>query len=281
MVRYKAHLVAQGFSQVPGVDYFDTFAPVAKLASIHVALAIAAANNMEIHQIDIKGAYLNRKLNSDEQIYMAQPPGYHAPNSVGLVCRLIKTLYGLKQSRRRWYQQLVEIMESLKFKRSDMDQAVFYQKTGSHPMVILVHVDDCTIIAAMTPLIHAFKAEISRHVEITDLGKLHWLLGIEIKRDREAHTIQLSQHAYILSILCRYNMDNAKPISIPMDPSTRLSTALAPTTPDEYAKMVNILYHEAVGSLMYCAIGTRPDIAYAVQTVSCFPKTLDSLIGML
>ena len=96
MVRYKAHLVAQGFSQVPGVDYFDTFAPVAKLASIHVALAIAAANNMEIHQINIKGAYLNRKLNSDEQIYMAQPPGYHAPNSVGLVCCLIKTLYGLK-----------------------------------------------------------------------------------------------------------------------------------------------------------------------------------------
>ena len=94
---YKAHLVAQGFSQGPGVDYFDTFTPVAKLASIHAALAIVAANNMEIHHIDIKGAYLNGKLNSDEQIYMAQPPGYHAPNSVGLVCRLIKTLYGLKQ----------------------------------------------------------------------------------------------------------------------------------------------------------------------------------------
>ena len=95
-------------------------------------------NNMEIHQIDIKGAYLNGKLNSDEQIYMAQPPGYHAPNSVGLVCRLIKTLYGLKQSRQHWYQQLVEIMESLKFERSDMDQAVFYRKTGSHPMVMLM-----------------------------------------------------------------------------------------------------------------------------------------------
>ena len=112
-------------------------------------------------------------------------------------------------------------------------------------MVILVHVDDCTIIAATTPLIHAFKAQISRHVKITDLGKLHWLLGIEIKRDREAHTIRLSQCAYILSILRCYNMDDAKPISIPIDPSTCLSTAQAPTTPDEYTKMVNILYHEA------------------------------------
>ena len=98
VVRYKARLVAQGFSQVPGVDYFDTFAPVAKLASIRAALAVAAVNNMEIHQIDIKGAYLNGKLTSDEQIYMAQPPGYHAPDSAGKVCHLIKTLYGLKQS---------------------------------------------------------------------------------------------------------------------------------------------------------------------------------------
>jgi Reverse transcriptase (RNA-dependent DNA polymerase) len=110
VVCYKACLVAQGFSQVPGVDYFDTFAPVTKLALIQSVLALAAAKDMEIHQIDIKGAYLNGELTDQETIYMAQPPGYHAPNSTGKVCHLQKTLYGLKQSGRCWYQKLIDIM---------------------------------------------------------------------------------------------------------------------------------------------------------------------------
>jgi hypothetical protein len=110
VVRFKARLVAQGFSQVPGVDYFDTFAPVAKLASIWTVLAMAAELDFELHQINIKSAYLNGELTEDENIYMKQPPGYPAPNSSGKVCHLLKTLYGLKQSGRRWYQKLVEIL---------------------------------------------------------------------------------------------------------------------------------------------------------------------------
>ena len=100
MVCYEASLVAQGFSQVPGVNYFNTFIPVAKLASIQIVLALAAADDMELHQIDIKGAYLIRELTDQEEIYMAQPPGYRAPNSTGKVCHLHKKLYGLKQSGR-------------------------------------------------------------------------------------------------------------------------------------------------------------------------------------
>ena len=119
--------MAQGFSQVPGVDYFNTFAPVAKIASIQAVLTMAAAEDMELHQIDIKGAYLNGELTERETIYMSQPPGYHAPNSVGQVCRLKKTLYGLKQSGRRWYQKLVEIMTKLGLARCDVDQAVFFR----------------------------------------------------------------------------------------------------------------------------------------------------------
>ena len=125
--RHKARLMAQGFSQVPGVDYFNTFAPVAKIASIQAVLTMAAAEDMELHQIDIKGAYLNGELTERETVYMSQPPGYHAPNSVGQVCRLKKTLYGLKQSGRRWYQKLVEIMTKLGLARCDVDQAVFFR----------------------------------------------------------------------------------------------------------------------------------------------------------
>jgi hypothetical protein len=148
VVRYKARLVVQGFSQVPGVDYFDTYAPVARLSSIRAVLAIAAAEDHEIHQIDIKGAYLNGVLTADERIFMKQPPGYSTPNSSGKVCLLQKTLYGLKQSGRRWYQRLVEIMVGgLGFKRSDVDQAVFYRREHGLLIILLVHVDDCTIVA--------------------------------------------------------------------------------------------------------------------------------------
>ena len=106
IIRHKARLVAQSFSQVPGVNYFNTYASVTRLASIQVILSIAAVLDMELHQIDIKGAYLNGELTSDEVIYMCQPPGYPAPNSSSKVCCLRKTLYSLKQSRQRWYQKL-------------------------------------------------------------------------------------------------------------------------------------------------------------------------------
>jgi len=186
VICYKAHLIAQGFSQVPGVDYFDTFAPVAKLAAIRLVLMMAAADDMKMHQIDIKGAYLNGELTNREVIYMLQPPSYHAPNSPRLVCRLRKTLYGLKQSGCQWYQRLVDIMlRHLGFTCCDVDQAVFFRRQGRAVIIVLVHVDDCTITATSMILITDFKAWILEHVDITNLGKLHWLLGIEIKHDRE------------------------------------------------------------------------------------------------
>lgn len=271
VVRYKARLVAQGFSQVPGVDYFDTFAPVAKLASIRTVLAMAAHLDLELHQIDIKGAYLNGELTSRERIYMKQPPGFHAPNSSGQVWHLLKTLYGLKQSARRWYHKLVEIMLGhLGFSRCDVDQAVFFRRDGKSLTVVLVHVDDCTVAASSITLIVDFKRKISEHVEITDLGELHWLLGIEIRRDRERRSIHISQRSYIDSIIRRYNFQDLKPVSTPMETHLRLSTSQSPSTTAEFAQMRDIPYHEAVGSLMYASLGTRPDISFAVQTVSRF-----------
>jgi len=147
-------------------------------------LAFAASENYEMGQIDIKGAYLNGELTKNEVIYMKQPPGYSvsAKNGKVLVCRLRKTLYGLKQSGRRWYQKLVEIMEKLGFSRCEVDQAVFYRRGEGKLMIVLVHVDDCTIVANAQPLITHFKIEIAKHVEITDLGDLHWILGIEVLR---------------------------------------------------------------------------------------------------
>ena len=143
IIQYKAHLVTQGFSQVPGVNYFDTFTPVAKLVLIHAILAIAAGDDLEIHQIDIKGVYLNGELTDCKIIYMQQPPGYHTASNERLVCHLQKTLYGLKQSGHHWYQRLVEIMMThLKFSRSDVDQAVFFcHDKGSVTFVLVVKLE--------------------------------------------------------------------------------------------------------------------------------------------
>ena len=272
VIHYKARLVAQGFSQVPGVDYFDTFAPVARLASIRAVLAFAAAENYETGQIDVKGAYLNGELTNDEVIYMKQPPGYSVsdPKEKALVCRLQKTLYGLKQSGRRWYQKLVDIMEKLGFKRCEVDQAVFFRWEKGKLIIVLVHVDDCSIVANSKPLIMGFKTEIAKHVDITNLGDLHWILGIEVLRIREERRILLSQRSYIDSTLWRYGLDDLKPVSIPMDPNVCLTSAQSPSSTEDFACMQNIPYHEAIGSLMYASLGTCPDITYAVQTVSCF-----------
>jgi len=188
------------------------------------------------------------------------------------VCHLQKSLYGLKQAGRHWYQKLVDIMARLGFMRCKGDQAVFFMRSEEQNvlMVMLVHIDDCTIVGNKQSLIDKFKAEISKHIEITDLGKLHWILGIEVHRIQEEGKILLSQRTYINSILRRFGFDDLKPVSTSMDPNIQLTTAQLPTTTEEFAQMRNIPYHEAVGSLMYASLGTCLDICFAVQSVSQF-----------
>ena len=206
IVRYKARLVAQGFSQIGGVDYDDTYAQVARLASSRAIITMANRLGLELHQVDIKGAYLNGVLHEDKVLYMQHPPGYKAQGIGRLVLRLLKTLYGLKQSGRRWYQKLSSIFLSLGFKQCSVDQAVFYKVDQDQKtlMVVAVHVDDCTIAASSKKLVEELITGLHKSLEVTDLGELHWMLGIEIQHDRTSHTIHLSQRAYIDSILHRY-----------------------------------------------------------------------------
>jgi transposase InsO family protein len=272
VVRYKARLVAQGFSQIGGVDYDDTYAPVAKLASSRAIIAMANRLRLELHQVDIKGAYLNGVLNEDEVLYMQHPPGYKAADAGVRVLRLVKTLYGLKQSGRRWYQKLTSIFDTLGLKQCQVDQAVFFKsdKKAGDITVVAVHVDDCTIAASSARLVEALKTGMRQHVEVTDLGELHWMLGIEVQRDRKAGTVHLSQRAYIDSILRRYHLDDLKPLSTPMDTQVRLSSEQSPKSAAEFAAMRDVPYREAVGALNWAALSTRPDIAFAVSTVARF-----------
>ena len=274
IVRYRARLVAQGYSQVPGVDFFDTYAPVANLASIRVVLALAARNDFEIHQIDIKSAYLNGEFEKNEVIYMKLPPGLDLTQDRSLVLRLLRPLYGLRQSGRHWYRKLWQILrDALRMRRCEVDQAVFYRVEGAAVIVIVAHVDDLTIVTSSSALMGEVKSKLSKSLKITDLGEIHWILGISVHRDRPHRTLALGQEAYVEAILQRFGFGQIRPLSMPMDPNVTLTTAQSPQTPEEAAEMEKIPYREAVGSLMYAALGTRPDIAYAVGIVSKFNQS--------
>jgi hypothetical protein len=269
VIRRKVRMVAKGFTQVPNVDYFDTFAPVARLSSLRTVLAMAAKDDLELHQVDVKAAFLNGVLEERKNVYMRMPRGWDGLPD-GKILKLRKAIYGLKQAGRRWYQRLSSILHRLGFVKCDVDQAVFFKCHGDTLTVLVIHVDDCTIAASSLKLVDDFKQGIRQHVEITDLGPIHWVLGIRVDRDRNMKTVTISQRNYIDSILRRFHFEDCKPVSTPMEPSARLSASQLATTSRERAEMKLIPYREAIGSLMYAFIATRPDISFAVAILSRF-----------
>ena len=269
-MRYKARLVAQGYTQAPGVDFHDTFAPVAKLTSNRVILALAACNDWEIQQMDVKDAYLNAPI--DEVIYMQQPLGFLEKGKETYVCLLQKSLYGLRQAGHLWYERLLKALMKFGFMQCRVEHCVFYKHVNGGLVIVVVAVDDLTLVASSTKLMQATKLQFKTEFEMSDDGEIHWLLGIEIKRDRAAHTISLSQRAYIDSLLSPYNLEDAKPVAIPMDPGLVLSISQCPATADEIRQMQNIPFREGVGSLLYAALRTRPDIAFATSALGKFAQ---------
>src|SRR6266481_4295439 len=155
IVKYKARLVAQGFTQALGIDFNETFAPVAKLTSNRIILALAALNDWEVHQVDVKNAYLNADL--DEEIYMMQPPGFAAPGREDWVCLLKKALYGLKQAGRQWYACITDTFLRLGYTCCETEHCVFVRWSGSKFTAIVVAVDDLTIVANSVILVEDAK----------------------------------------------------------------------------------------------------------------------------
>ena len=268
---YKARLVAQGFAQKPGIDFTETFAPVAKTDSIRLLLAFAAANNFEIHQVDVKSAFLNGEL--EETIYMRQPKGFTAKGKEDWVWQLNQTLYGLRQSGRVWYQKLRDALLELGFTPSAADPCVFIRLYDGNLSIIFTHVDDLGLICNSVSIVAQLKGELAKYFPISDLGEVHHLLGIKITRDRDKHTIALSQERYILDLLRKFGFESANPVRTPLDTSTRLSKDMSPTgaaSDNDQQEYRDFPYQSIVGSLMHAAVMTRPDIAHAVQQVVQF-----------
>jgi hypothetical protein len=267
--KYKARLVARGFTQVLGVDYYETYAPVARLASLRLILTIAARQNWDVDVFDFHSAFLNGKLDADEEIFMELPPGADLGGK-GEVAKLRVALYGSKQGALKWYQRLCKELTVLGFTRTESDWGVFTAHIGQDLLILASHVDDCTLTGTSSVLAHAFKEEIGSRFKITDLGPISWLLGMKVIRDRDARTITLSQEPFVEAIIAKYNHTDAKPISVPMDPSAQYSRDQCPTTTMQTAEMKRVPFRSALGLLMYLAVGTRPDIAFAVSTLAQF-----------
>jgi hypothetical protein len=216
--------------QIYGVDHFSTYSPVAKLTSFRTILAIAARHDWEIKSFDFNGAYLNGELDANEQIFMQAPPGYES--DLHIVKRLLKSLYGLKQAGRLWYDTLTRALKSLGFRASMANPGVFIARVNGHFLILAVHVDDCVLTGSLSEQIAEYKLKLNFCYALTDLGPVHWLLGIKVTRDRAAHTKSLSQKAYIDAILSRFTLSDAKAYGTPMTPGAIYSKKDVPSSPN-------------------------------------------------
>eukprot|EP00794_Sanderia_malayensis_P007838 gene7838-biopygen6374 len=266
--RYKARLVAQGYSQKEGLDYEETFSPVAKYSSIRTVLAIANEFNLEIHQMDVKTAFLNGKLDCD--IYMEQPEGYVDRLKPNMVCKLEKSLYGLKQSARCWNQSIDHYLRQLGYIQSDADACIYYKSVaedGQKPkiMIIALFVDDLILATNDTDMLAAEKLDLRNKFEMEDQGEIHYCLGMSIKRNREAKILTIDQKSYLETVLKKFQMFDCKPVATPLEAGKKFEKL-----PDGEESVNKQDYQAAIGSLIYASVATRPDLASAIGILSQF-----------
>lgn len=249
--RYKARLVVRGFSQEYGVDYFQTYSPVVRYASIRTIMAMAAAENLKLIQFDVKTAFLYGDLSED--IYMKQPVGYE--DGTSKVCKLRKSLYGLKQASRNWNEKFTKFLQSYNLKASSADPCVFTGDTERR-IILGIFIDDGIVAATHEEDITNLMDYLTKEFKIRVMEAKSFV-GLEIDRSQNG-SIHLKQTLYTKKILEKFRMSDAKSLSTPAENVVSVSNELAKNYP----------FREAIGSLMFLAVGTRPDIAFAVGKAS-------------
>jgi len=253
-VRFKARLVARRFTQAYGVDYLETYSPVAKLTTYRIIFALAALEQWEIHGMDVITAFLLGKLN--EEIFMMQLEGFEIQGmKMKMVCRLLRSLYGLKQASRVWNIQLHEFLIKIGFRRSNADTCLYVNDLN---IVIAIWVDDILIAGKSAVNIAKVKKQLAGEFSMKDLG-------MRVTRTPDGD-ISIDQTTYINDILTRFGMEDSKAVSTPLATGTKLTKDDANSARNE----IQPLYQSIVGSLMYAMLCTRPDIAYTVQQLSQF-----------
>ena len=266
--RFKARLVAQGYTQTEGVDYGEVFSPVARLPAIRSLLALGNAHNLEIHQMDVNTAFLNGEL--DYNVYMEQPEGYVDAEHPDYVCKLNRSLYGLKQSARCWNSTLDSYMKSADYRQSGADSCIYIKSIGSETgpikfVIMAIYVDDIIPVSNDLDLLTKEKAAFCKRFDVEDKGEIHDVLGMLITRDRKNKVLTISQPDYLKKVLVRFRMENCKSVSTPLEAGRQFTKFEEGDQPFDTQ-----LFQQAIGCLTYASISTRPDIAAAVGALSQF-----------
>uniref|UniRef100_A0A2N9GAT8 Reverse transcriptase Ty1/copia-type domain-containing protein n=1 Tax=Fagus sylvatica TaxID=28930 RepID=A0A2N9GAT8_FAGSY len=265
--RYKARLVAKGFTQEYGIDYEETFAPVARLSSVRTLIAVSASRHWPLFQMDVKNAFLNGELT--EEVYMQLPPGFSQPPGFShKVCRLRRALYGLKQAPRAWFAKFSSTISQHGFSASSYDSALFFRRSDHGITLLLLYVDDMIITGDDVQGIQDLKRFLGQHFEMKDLGPLSYFLGLEVSSSSDGY--YLTQAKYTSDLISRAGITDSKIVDTPIEYNNRLNTHDGEPLPDA------TLYRQLVGSLVYLTV-TRPDISYAVHIVSQFMAAPRSL----
>ncbi|WVZ88905.1 LOW QUALITY PROTEIN: hypothetical protein U9M48_035372 [Paspalum notatum var. saurae] len=264
VVRNKARLVAQGFSQKEGIDYEETFAPVARLEAIRILLAFAASKGFKLQQMDVKSAFLNRFI--EEEVYVRQPPGFESARFPDRVYKLRKALYGLKQAPRAWYARLKSFLLKSGFVMGY--KTLFLLSHGGDTLIVQIYVDDIIFGGSSHALVSSFAEQMSREFEMSLMGELQFFLGLQIKQGLEGSFVH--QTKYTRNILKKFNMGDSKPMTTPMSTNTALDA-------DEDGEAVDQKeFRGMIGSLLYLR---RPGRTFSSR--SAFVRATRLHLGLL
>ncbi|KAL4342366.1 hypothetical protein GQ457_08G025750 [Hibiscus cannabinus] len=263
--KYKARLVVKGYAQMFGVDFSETFSPVARMDTVRLLLALSAQKGWLVHQMDVKSAFLNGYLK--EEIFIEQPQGFTVQGEDEKVYRLKKTLYGLKQAPRSWYSQIDAYLLNLGFEKCLSESTLYIKKCGDEILVVSLYVDDLLVTGTRLQLIKKFKDEMKEVFEMTYLGEMTFFLGMQIRQKQ--NEIFVCQQKYAKEVLKKFNMEACKSIATPMNQKEKFSKD------DGAEKIDDKLYRSLIGCLMYLTT-TRSDIMHDVSLLSSLHGYSDS-----
>lgn len=259
IISHKARLVAQGFTQVQGEDYDETFSPVVKFDTIRTLLSVASQNKWTVHQMDVTTAFLNGDIS--EEIYLQQSVGFVEIGREDHVCKLNKALYGLKQSSKCWNDTLSDALKDMGFSETQGDPCMFVKYIDDEICLLGIYVDDLIIASPSNDMVLKVKEELSSRFEMKDMGEINFFLGVKVTTNN--NDFFLSQEHFVDSMLRKFSFENCKPVDTPADVGQILTKA------NDGSDMCDkALYQASVGSLLYLSTRTRPDIALAVNRVS-------------
>ncbi|RVW71217.1 Retrovirus-related Pol polyprotein from transposon TNT 1-94 [Vitis vinifera] len=256
---FKARLVAKGFKQREGIDYFDTYVPVARTTSIRILFALASIHNLFVHQMDVKTAFLNGDLN--EEVYMEQPEGFVLLGNENKVCKLVKSLYGLKQAPKQWHEKFDHAILSDGFRHNNVDKCLYSKTCDDYMVIVCLYVDDMLILSDDMKGIIETKRFLSTTFKMKDLREVDTILGIKVKRNSGGYA--LNQTHYIEKVVSKFSHLKIKDANTPFDSSIKLEK-------NNGRSVAQLEYASAIGSLMYAAQCTRADISFAVSKLSRF-----------